>query len=89
MEWSKKKILVTGGNGFLGYQVVNELQKKNASDLIIPTSKEFDLRLSHNCKNVVKDVDVVFHLAASVGGIGLNQEKPGELFYDNLMMGTQ
>ncbi len=89
MDWNKKKILVTGGNGFLGSQVVNELQKKNASDLIIPSSKEFDLRLSHNCKKVVKDIDIVFHLAASVGGIGLNQEKPGELFYDNLMMGTQ
>jgi GDP-L-fucose synthase len=89
MDWSKKKILVTGGNGFLGSYVVNELQKKNASNLIIPSSKEFDLRLSHNCKKVVQDVDIVFHLAANVGGIGLNQEKPGELFYDNLMMGTQ
>ena len=89
IKWSEKNVLVTGGNGFLGRFVIKELQKKNCKKIIISSSKDCDLRLNSNCKKIVKGIDVVFHLAANVGGIGLNREKPGELFYDNLMMGTQ
>lgn len=87
MDWSAKKVLVTGGSGFLGSRVVKFLEEKSAN-VIIPKSEEYDLRLRENCEKITADIDYVFHLAAKVGGIGLNQEKPGELFYDNLVMGV-
>ena len=89
MDLKNKKILVTGGNGFLGKNVVKNLENLGINDIIIPSSSDYDLRNMNNCKKVVDGIDVVFHLAAHVGGIGLNREKPGELFFDNLMMGTQ
>ena len=89
MDLKNKKILVTGGNGFLGRRVVHFLNKMGNDDIVIPSSKKLDLRKIENCKKAVENVDVVFHLAGHVGGIGLNREKPGELFYDNLIMGTQ
>ena len=89
MDWSNKTVLVTGGNGFLGSYVVEQLNQKKVKKIIIPSSKDYNLTDSSNCKQVVRDVDIVFHLAAKVGGIGLNREKPAELFYDNIMMGTQ
>jgi len=89
IDWTKKTVLVTGGNGFLGSFVVDELKKKGVNEIIIPSSASHDLTERENCKKIVEGVDMIFHLAAKVGGIGLNQEKPGELFYDNLMMGTQ
>ncbi len=88
MDWKSKKILVTGGTGFLGSHVVENLKKKGATNIIVPSSRECDLRIKENCNLITKGVDYVFHIAAHVGGIGLNKEKPGELFYDNLVMGT-
>ena len=87
MDWSDKKVLVTGGSGFLGSRIVKLLLEKNAN-VIVPKSEEYDLRLKENCEKITQNIDYVFHLAAKVGGIGLNQEKPGELFYDNLIMGV-
>jgi GDP-L-fucose synthase len=89
--WANKKILLTGGNGFLGSFISNNLKKKGVTDenLIIPSSKECDLRKWENCVKSVKNVDIVIHLAAKVGGIGFNMENPGSLFYDNLIMGVQ
>ena len=89
MDLKNKKILVTGGNGFLGKNVVRNLENLGISDIITQSSSDCDLRNMGNCKKAVDGIDVVFHLAAHVGGIGLNREKPGELFFDNLMMGTQ
>lgn len=88
---ASKKILVTGGAGFLGRQVIAQLQKAGAQleNISIPRSSTCDLRSLSACQDAVAGQDIVIHLAAHVGGIGLNQIKPAELFYDNLMMGTQ
>lgn len=90
MDIKNKKILVTGGAGFLGQHVVSELIKNGVKkeNISIPRSKEFDLREKEVCKKVLKGVDIVIHLAATVGGIGYNQKNPGSLFYDNLIMGA-
>jgi GDP-L-fucose synthase len=88
MNWEETKIVVTGGSGFLGSRVVALLKDKGAKNIVVPRSSDCDLRIQENCSKITKDVDVVFHIAAKVGGIGFNQEKPGELFYDNLMMGV-
>ena len=89
MDLENKKILVTGGNGFLGRIVVEKLKKLNVKSLINPSSKELDLRLQSNCKKAVHDIDVVFHLAGKGGGIEYMRNNPAETFYDNIMMGTQ
>lgn len=91
LDLSQKRILVTGGAGFVGKQVVSQLVEAGANleKLTIPRSRYCDLRRLENCQKAVQNQDVVIHLAAHVGGIGLNREKPAELFYDNLMMGAQ
>ncbi len=88
---SNKRILVTGGAGFLGKQVIKQLTLAGAvpHNITIPRSRNCDLRRLDNCYKAVAQQDIVIHLAAHVGGIGLNREKPAELFYDNLMMGAQ
>ncbi|NJK40939.1 MAG: GDP-L-fucose synthase [Acaryochloridaceae cyanobacterium SU_2_1] len=86
-----QKILVTGGAGFLGRQVIAQLHQAGVhpDNISVPRSRACDLRSLRACEQAVVGQNIVIHLAAHVGGIGLNQAKPAELFYDNLMMGTQ
>ncbi|MDO9035606.1 MAG: GDP-L-fucose synthase [Methanoregula sp.] len=89
--WDDKQILLTGGAGFLGSYIVEHLRTRGVrnSQLYIPRSRDLDLRTWENCVKAVKGKDIVIHLAAKVGGIGFNQHYPGELFYDNAIMGIQ
>jgi GDP-L-fucose synthase len=91
LELADKKILLTGGAGFLGRAVRDRLLAYGAlaDRIYIPRSRDCDLRQMDSCRQAVAGIDIVIHLAAHVGGIGLNQRKPAELFYDNLMMGAQ
>jgi len=86
--WENKKVLLTGGSGFLGSVIARKL-KKLGVEPIIPRSSSQDLRNQDVSKEVVKGVDIIIHAAGNVGGIGYNREHPGTLFYDNLMMGVQ
>jgi GDP-L-fucose synthase len=90
--WSDKRVLISGGGGFLGSHIVSNLLTKRCvskESIIIPRSKDADLRKWDNCCEAVKGVDVIINLAARVGGIGFNQKYPGTLFFDNVMIGTQ
>ncbi len=91
MDLSQKRILLTGGSGFLGRYVFEELLSRGVPDrsIFTPGSEELDLRKWESCVEAVKDADLVIHLAARVGGIGFNLKYPGELFYDNAVMGIQ
>lgn len=95
--WQGKRVIVTGGAGFLGSFVVEKLRDRGAAEIIIPRSSEYDLVQQSAIKQLFNDtkddagnpVDMVIHLAARVGGIGANLVHQAEYFYDNLMMGVQ
>lgn len=87
--WFNKRILITGGSGFLGSWLVSYLKREDPKSITVPRSASCDLRDVKNIREVIKGQDVVVHLAANVGGIGYNQKHPAELFYDNAIMGIQ
>ena len=94
LDWSNKRVVVTGGAGFLGHFVREGLKARGVDDahMFVPRSKDFDLTTEEACARLYKDafpgekVDVMIHLAAEVGGIGANRENPGRYFYANMAM---
>lgn len=88
---ANKRIVVTGGAGFLGYYVIERLRNAGAVHIDVPTVEQYDLVKMGDVVRMYDDMkpDIVIHLAAVVGGIGANREHPGKFFYENLMMGVQ
>ena len=88
--WKTQRVVVTGGAGFLGSYVVEGLRARAAAEVFVPRSRDYDLVDHREVRRLYRDAkpSLVIHLAASVGGIGINQRKPGEFFYKNLIMGA-
>ncbi len=91
LDLSTRRVMVTGGAGFLGSRVVATLRDRGVRDIFVPRSADYNLVERDVCKRVIQDArpDVIIHLAAIAGGIGVNMEEPGRFFFDNLMMGAQ
>jgi GDP-L-fucose synthase len=89
--WTGKRVMVTGGAGFLDSCVVRRLRESGCLDIFVPRSRDIDLRHGEEIRRALRESvpDIVIHLAARVGGIGANRAHPAEYFYDNLMMGIQ
>ena len=91
LDLANKRVVVTGGAGFLGQAVVEALKDRGASDIVVPRSQTYDLRDRRAIERLFDDArpDVILHLAAVVGGIGANRDNPGRFFYENLIMGAE
>ena len=91
LDLATKRICVTGGAGFLGTHLIRRLKEHGAKEIFVPQYPEYDLVREAEIIRMIDTAkpDIIIHLAAKVGGIGANREKPGEFFYDNLMMGVQ
>lgn len=88
--WEDKRVIVTGGAGFLGSYVVEKLKERGCKNIFVPLVEDYDLIKEKNVIRLYQDypADIVIHLAAVVGGIGVNRENPGKFFYNNLVMGA-
>lgn len=89
--FQKKRVVVTGGAGFLGQYVTAGLERRGCKNILVPKIEDYNLVKAEDTKRMYDDMapDIVIHLAAVVGGIGANREHPGKFFYENLMMGVQ
>lgn len=85
--WKNKKVVVTGGAGFLGQHLVKKLKERDA-EVFVPLIKDYDLRNLEDCKKTVKGQEIVIHLAAVVGGIEFNRLNPGSIYFDNMSINT-
>ncbi len=86
--WTDKRVVVTGGDGFLGRHLVKKIKVQNPKSIFVPKRPKYDLRKYEDCLKVAKKGDIIIHLAANVGGIGYNRKFPATLFEDNILMGT-
>jgi GDP-L-fucose synthase len=89
--WPGRRVMVTGGGGFLGQAVVGRLATAGADEVFVPRSRDYDLRTLDGIQRALEDgrPQMIIHLAAVVGGIGANRENPGRFFYENAVMGIQ